>query len=93
MSDTSEKVEKVRRALADYEHPLLEFSAHEAGEGAEVHITLTHPVEGIEPYVFSVHPREIDHSQFIWTFQSQLYNCLHDYLIEMFTRNPQLQDY
>ncbi len=89
----SGRLEKVQEALQDYEHPLLEFNAQAAGEGVDVLITLRQPVEGIEPYVFSLHPREIDHSQFTWTFQNQLYNCLHDFLIEMFTRNPQRKSY
>ena len=85
----SARLEKVRGALADYEHPLLEFSARENGAGIDVLITLKHPVDGIKPYAFSLHPREIDHSQFAWEFQRQLYDCLHDYMIELFTRNPQ----
>jgi hypothetical protein len=40
-------------------------------------------------YIFQLRPREIEHAQFPWTFQKQLYDCLHDYVIEMFTRNPQ----
>ena len=34
-------------------------------------------------------PRDIEHPQFPWTFQRYLYDCLHDYLIEMFIRTPQ----
>jgi hypothetical protein len=29
--------------------------------------------------------------QFEWTFQRHLYDCLHDYFIEMFTRTPQMK--
>jgi hypothetical protein len=36
--------------------------------------------------------KEIENSQFPWSFQRQLYDCLHDYVIEMFTRNPQCKD-
>ncbi len=89
----NERLKKAQAALQDYEHPLLDFAAQKAGEGVEVVITLKQPVKGIEPYVFNLHPREIDHPQFLWTFQNQLYNCLHDFLVEMFTRNPQRQDY
>lgn len=88
----SDRLKKVRAALTEYEHPLVEFAAGESGPGVEVTLTLKQPVEGIEPYAFHLHPREIDHPQFPWEFQSQLYNCLHDYLIEMFTRNPQRED-
>jgi hypothetical protein len=40
-------------------------------------------------YVFDIHPRDLDHPQFEWQFQRQLYDALHDYLIEMFVRTPQ----
>ena len=29
------------------------------------------------------------HPQFPWTFQRYLYDCMHDYLVEMFLRTPQ----
>ena len=87
-----ERLDKVRLALADYEHPLLDFTAEQAGEGVEVILTLKHPVDGITPYTFAVPPRELDHPQFAWEFQRQLYDCLHDYMIELFTRNPQRED-
>jgi hypothetical protein len=43
----------------------------------------------VHTYYFDLHPRDLDHPQFEWTFQRQLYDCLHDYIIEMFTRTPQ----
>ncbi len=89
----SERLQKVRRELEQYDHPLVEFSAHAAGEGVELQIRLKHPIPGIETYAVSLHPREIDGPQFTWNFQRQLYDCLHDYLIEMFTRNPQMKAY
>jgi hypothetical protein len=39
--------------------------------------------------VFPIHPRDLDHPQFAWHLQRQLYDGLHDYFIEMFTRTPQ----
>jgi hypothetical protein len=45
----------------------------------------------VHAYTFQLQPREIEHAQFPWTFQKQLYDCLHDYVIEMFTCNPQRQ--
>ena len=38
------------------------------------------------------HEREIENPQFPWTFQKLLYDCLHDFIVEMFERNPQLQE-
>jgi hypothetical protein len=43
----------------------------------------------VHTYQFQVHPRDLDHPQFAWNFQRQLYDALHDYFIEMFIRTPQ----
>jgi hypothetical protein len=83
-------VEKVRRELARYEHPLFLFEARPAGERVVVDINCR--LEGVHVYVMQLFPREIDHPQFPWSFQKQLYDSLHDYIVEMFTRNPQQQD-
>jgi hypothetical protein len=95
--------EKVSAELARYEHPLFVFGARPAAEGVEVEIRYS-PFSGglqVEPapgepqvhvYVFLLRPREIENKQFPWTFQKQLYDCLHDFIIEMFTCNPQRQD-
>ncbi len=85
-------MEKVRRELGRYEHPLFAFAARPAGESVEVEIRFQPPGTDVHTYLFLLRPREIEHAQFPWTFQKQLYDCLHDYIIEMFTRNPQRQD-
>jgi hypothetical protein len=72
-----------------YEHPLLDFSARAKGEGVEVIIQFKNPSFPVHTYYFELHPRDLDDPQFEWSFQRQLYDCLHDYLIEMFTRTPQ----
>jgi len=85
-------VEKVRTEIARYEHPLFDFSVRPAKEGVEVLIDFKpHGVE-VHRYVFLLRPREIENPQFPWSFQRQLYDCLHDYVIEMFTLNPQRDD-
>ena len=43
----------------------------------------------VHTYVFELHPRDLDDKQFEWAFQRQLFDCLHDYLVEMFIRTPQ----
>jgi hypothetical protein len=86
---TEEMAEKVRRELARYEHPLFDFAARPAAEGVEVEIRYKPAMAEVHNYIFQLRPREIEHVQFPWTFQKQLYDCLHDYVIEMFTRNPQ----
>ena len=88
----SHLVETVRRELARYEHPLFDFDACEAGENVAVEIRFKPPGFEIQNYLFILRPREIEHTQFPWSFQKQLYDCLHDYVIEMFTCNPQRKD-
>jgi hypothetical protein len=83
------RLERVHAQLRHYEHPLLDFSARAKGEGVEVIIKFKNPDLPVHTYYFELHPRDLDHAQFAWTFQRQLYDCLHDYLIEMFTRTPQ----
>ncbi len=88
----SESLEKVRRELARYEHPLFAFEARPAGEDVEIEIRFKPPDVQVHTYLFRLRPREVEHAQFPWTFQKQLYDCLHDYIIEMFTANPQRKD-
>ena len=85
-------IERVKRELAKYEHPLLIFDAREKGDAVEVIIDFRNPSVPVHTYYFELHPRDLEHSQFEWTFQRQLFDCLHDYLMEMFTRTPQSAD-
>ena len=85
----NELCDKVCRELERYEHPLFAFAARPAPKGVEIEIRFKPPSAEVHTYYFTMLPREIEHSQFPWTFQRQLYDCLHDYIIEMFTRNPQ----
>lgn len=90
MSETGESRLKIVRAQLDlYEHPLLDFSARSKGEGVEVIIQFRDRTVGVHTYYFELHPRDLDHPQFEWSFQRQLYDALHDYFIEMFIRTPQ----
>lgn len=85
-------LELVQAELARYEHPLFSFAARAAASGVEVTITCKSEQPAMPPYRFIVTPREMENRQFPWMFQKQLYDCLHDYVIEMFTDNPQRQD-
>jgi hypothetical protein len=82
-------LERVREQLALYDHPLLAFEARQKGEGVEVFINFKEPPVPVHTYVFELHPRDLESSQFAWNFQRQLYDSLHDYFIEMFRRTPQ----
>jgi hypothetical protein len=55
----------------------------------EVLIDLKNSTVPVHTYVLPIHARDLDHPQFAWHLQRQLYDGLHDYFIEMFTRTPQ----
>jgi hypothetical protein len=85
----SEQLQRVLDHLKLYDHPLLGFSARERNGAIAVLIDLKNSTVPVHTYEFQVHPRDLDHPQFAWNFQRQLYDALHDYFIEMFTRTPQ----
>lgn len=87
-TDANVRLARVEEQLRLYEHPLLIFSAREKGEAVEVMINVRSSVP-VHTYIFELHPRDLDSPQFEWQFQRQLYDCLHDYFIEMFIRTPQ----
>ncbi|MGH9546928.1 MAG: hypothetical protein ACRD23_17120 [Terriglobales bacterium] len=87
--DANPRLQRVLEQLRLYEHPLLDFSARAKGEAVEVNIQFRNPPVPVHIYSFELHPRDLDHSQFEWEFQRQLYDCLHDYMVEMFIRTPQ----
>ena len=87
----SPQLQKVCRELERYEHPLFDFQAHEKGESVELVIEFRNKALGLHTYYYQIHPRDLAHPQFPWTFQRQLYDCLHDYIVEMFTRTPQMK--
>ncbi|OFV98244.1 MAG: hypothetical protein A3H28_15165 [Acidobacteria bacterium RIFCSPLOWO2_02_FULL_61_28] len=84
-------LEKVLKELEKYEHPLFDFSAREKGEAVEIILDSRAKDLGLHTYYFEMHPRDLAHPQFVWTFQRQLFDCMHDYLMEMFTRTPQMK--
>jgi len=81
-------LEKVAAELSRYEHALLRFSACERAGEVELVIEVKEPSLGLRTYHAPVHPRDIEHPQFPWTLQRYLYDCMHDYLVEMFVRTP-----
>jgi hypothetical protein len=83
------RLERVLSQLRLYEHPLVDFSARAKGEGVEMMIQARNSPVPVHTYYFDFHPRDLDDPQFEWSFQRQLYDCLHDYLVEMFIRTPQ----
>ena len=95
--DTSEKakeyIKRVETELSRYEHPLFEWKAEQSPRGIKVVVELKYSGIHDDPYTFYLTPRELEARAFEWDFQRQLYNYLHDYLIEMFTKSPQIKEY
>ena len=83
------RLDRVLAQLRLYEHPLLTFSARTKADGVEVIIKFKDETIPVHTYYFDLHPRDLDDSQFEWSFQRQLYDALHDYFVEMFIRTPQ----
>ncbi|HSY63796.1 MAG TPA: hypothetical protein VK829_04315, partial [Terriglobales bacterium] len=83
------RLDRVLAQLRLYEHPLLDFSARAKGDSVELIIQFKNPPVPVHTYYFDLHPRDLDNPQFEWSLQRQLYDCLHDYLVEMFIRTPQ----
>lgn len=83
-------LEKVRTEIVRYDHALLDFSAREQNGAIELVIQLKSREQ--HTYYAPIHPRDIEHPQFPWTFQRYLYDCMHDYLVEMFVHTPQSRD-
>jgi hypothetical protein len=85
-------LERVRELLSRFEHPLLEFTARESGDSVQLIINAKTVAVPVHTQYFDLHPRDLDHPNFAWTFERQLYDCLHDYFIEMFIRAPHTRD-
>jgi hypothetical protein len=87
-------LEKVRAEIRRYDHALLDFSAREHNGVIELVIEIKEGLKNrtLHTYYAPIHPRDIEHPQFPWTFQRYLYDCMHDYLVEMFVHTPQSRD-
>ena len=85
-------LERVRQELTKYEHPLVEFFAEEGSMGVELRMRVKGGIDGIHVYSAPVHERDASSPQFEWQFQRYLYDCLHDYMIELFIRTPTNRD-
>jgi hypothetical protein len=81
-------MEAVSEELAKYEHPFFDFTAHPQGDGVELCIRSKIPGVLAPEYRIALSERDLTSRQFPWTFQRLLYNCLTDYIVELFTRSP-----
>ena len=81
-------VERVRDELAKYEHPMFRFEARETDGGVEL-IIRSKVADVLSPeYKITLAERDLQSRQFPWTLQKLLYDCLTDYVVELFTKNP-----
>lgn|SRR5215813_12865486 len=87
-----EYLQRVVKELGRYEHPLFKWEACSVPSGIQVTVSLKQEVSDVGTYRFVLKPRELEARAFQWDFQRMLYNYLHDYLVEMFTRSPQITD-
>ena len=81
-------LETVVEELTKYEHPFFEFSATPSGNDVELHIRSRIPEVHSPEYRITLSERDLRSSQFPWTFQKLLYDCLTDYMVELFTKAP-----
>jgi len=83
-----EPLQKVLDEIAKYEHPFFDFSAKEKEGGVELSIRskIDNVLSPEYRIVFS--ERDLSSSQFTWRFQKLLYDCLTDYIVELFTKCP-----
>ena len=86
---TPDGLARVLNHLKLYEHPLVEFSARPKDEGVEIILSPRFTEPKVHTYYYELHPRDLEDPQLEWTLQRQIYDCLHDYLVEMFIRTPQ----
>ena len=81
--------DRVREELAKYEHPFFDFEARQASDGGvDVLIRSRIPNVLSPEYKITLAERDLQSSQFPWTFQKLLYDCLTDYIVELFTKSP-----
>lgn len=83
------RLERVQEQLRLYEHPLVTFDAREKDDSVVIVIRPRFTDPPVHTYYFELHPRDLDDPQFEWTLQRQIFDCLHDYIVEMFIRTPQ----
>lgn len=86
-------LERARAELDKYEHALVRFAvAAKPDGGLELVIELKDGSSGLHVYHAPIHPRDLESPQFSWNFQRYLYDCLHDYIVELFVRTPQTRE-
>ena len=83
---------RLHELLKMYEHPLMEFLAVEHGDGIRIVIQAKNITVPVHSYSIDLHPRDLESPQLQWTLERQIYDGLHDYIIEMFTHAAHTRD-
>ena len=81
-------LQRVLDEIQKYEHAFFDFSATEKDGGVELCIRSKIPNVLSPEYKIIFSERDLKSSQFPWTFQKLLYDCLTDYIVELFTKSP-----
>jgi hypothetical protein len=81
-------LDQVIAELSKYEHPLFEFNAVEKEGAVELRIRSRIADVHSPEYRIVLAERDLAGSQFPWKFQKLLYDCLTDYMVELFTKSP-----
>jgi hypothetical protein len=81
-------LEAVTLEAAKYEHPFFDFNIGERDGEVELRIRSKIPDVLAPEYKIVLAERDLAGSQFPWKFQKLLYDCLTDYMVELFTRSP-----
>ena len=83
-----EHLQRVLDEIQKYEHPFFDFTAREKDDGVELSIRSKIPNVLSPEYRITFSARDLSSGQFPWTFQKLLYDCLTDYVVELFTKSP-----
>ena len=81
-------IDRAREELAKYEHPFFDFEVRQKNDDVEMVIRSKTPDVLSPEYKITLNDRDLQSSQFRWTFQKLLYDCLTDYIVELFTKSP-----
>lgn len=81
-------LQRVLDEIQKYEHPFFDFAAREKDAGVELCIRSKIPNVLSPEYRITFSERDLKSAQFPWTFQKLLYDCLTDYIVELFTKSP-----
>ena len=81
-------LERVLEELEKYEHPFFDFIGREKDGRVELCIRSKIPDVHSPEYRITLAERDLQSTQFPWTFQKLLYDCMTDYMVELFTKSP-----